>query len=439
MTLRNITGAVLLSVCFILCAMAAVVGIVFWRESSPAVVIGALFICAALTVAFMLVNANSDFITAEQTNNTLGLASQTLPFMSQGLGLEPAQAVCDLLLPSTAAASVAITDRERVLGFSGTDRDLHEPGTPILFASTAATIEDGETRVVSDLVAEGVIDQDSDDGEDASARIGVLKSGVIAPLIADGGIVGTLKFYYKTEGRPTETQRAMCEGFAQLLSTQLSLSYMQQKTELAAKMELKALQAQINPHFLFNTINTIASTVRTDPTKARVMLREFAVYYRRLLENSEDLIELAAEVEQTERYLMFQRARFGEDSIIMHTDIEEGLEDLRVPSFILQPMVENCVGHGRREEGPLTIEVQAKSESESVIITISDDGVGIPADKLDTIMDGNSERGMGIALRNVDARLKACFGSVSGLYIKSEEGSGTQVYLSLYNALADGA
>ena len=424
MTARNVVGAILLSICFILCAVAAATGILQWNEGSPLVVIGALFIMGVLAVAFLFVNANSDYVTARQSNHTLDLASQTLPFMSQGLDLESAQAVCDLLLPNTAANSVAITDREKVLGFSGTDKQLHLPGTPIQYDSTFATIEDGETRVVTDLLVDG-------HGQGGNA----LNSGIIAALVVDSNIVGTLKFYYRSANRPNETQRAMCEGFAQLLSTQLSLSYMQQKTELAAKMELRALQAQINPHFLFNTINTIAATTRTDPAEARTMLREFAVYYRRLLENSEDLIPLAAEVEQTERYLMFQKARFGQDAILMDVDVEPGLEKLRVPSFILQPLVENCVSHGRREEGALHIKVRIYHASDSAIVSVSDDGVGIAPERLDTLLDGHSDTGMGIALKNVNARLKAYFGSISGLYIDSELGSGTTVYLSLYDAL----
>ena len=424
MTARNVVGAILLSVCFILCTAAAATGILQWNEGSPLVVIGSLFIMGVLAVAFLFVNANSDYVTARQSNHTLDLASQTLPFMSQGLDLESAQAVCDLLLPNTAANSVAITDREKVLGFSGTDKQLHLPGTPIQYDSTFATIEDGETRVVTDLLVDG-------HGQGGNA----LNSGVIAALVVDSNIVGTLKFYYRSTSRPNETQRAMCEGFAQLLSTQLSLSYMQQKTELAAKMELRALQAQINPHFLFNTINTIAATTRTDPAQARIMLREFAVYYRRLLENSEDLIPLAAEVEQTERYLMFQKARFGQDSILMDVDVEPGLEKLRVPSFILQPLVENCVSHGRREEGALHIKVRIYHASDSAIVSVSDDGVGIAPERLDTLLDGHSDTGMGIALKNVNARLKAYFGSISGLYIDSELGTGTTVYLSLYDAL----
>ena len=202
-------------------------------------------------------------------------------------------------------------------------------------------------------------------------------------------------------------------------------------------MELKALQAQINPHFLFNTINTIASYTRTDPTKARTMLREFAVYYRRLLENSEDLIPLASEIEQTERYLMFQRARFGEDSVQMQISDLGELGELRVPAFILQPLVENAVGHGRRPDGStLHIAVTVTPVGDDAVISVTDDGVGIPPERLATVVDGGSKTGMGIALKNVNARLKGYFGSLSGLSIQSVEGEGTTVVLLLSEALS---
>ena len=117
--------------------------------------------------------------------------------------------------------------------------------------------------------------------------------------------------------------------------------------------------------------------------------------------------------------------------------MEEGLGDLGVPAFIVQPIVENAVGHGRREEGTLHILVTARREGDSVIIEVRDDGVGIEPERLDNIIDGGSKAGMGIALGNVDARLKGFFGSMSGLHIESEYGVGTTVYLSLYNALID--
>ena len=115
-----------------------------------------------------------------------------------------------------------------------------------------------------------------------------------------GVSVGTLKLYYESDVLIDETQRAIAEGLAQLLSTQLSIAELDRQVVLATKAELQALQAQINPHFLFNTINTIASLIRTDPARARVLLREFAAFYRQTLENSNDLIPLDRELPSAE-------------------------------------------------------------------------------------------------------------------------------------------
>ena len=120
----------------------------------------------------------------------------------------------------------------------------------------------------------------------------------------------------------------MVEGLAKLLSTQLELSELERQTELACRMELKALQSQINPHFLFNTINTIASLIRTDPPRARELLREFAAFYRRTLENSDELIPLAQEMDYVRRYLVFERARFGEDRMRFSEDVSRAISTI---------------------------------------------------------------------------------------------------------------
>ncbi len=421
---RRVVATSLMVACFVIFCVVAVSGIFMPDSVTPAMSLVSIVGMFILTLASLLLSGDSEHIRARQTNRTLGLASETVSFMRQGLTIESAQEVCELLLPASLSDAVAITDREKVLGFAGVDKGTHEPNTPIQTQMTRDTLEDGQARIGVTANAVGFRKNPSK-----------LRAGIVAPLTVNGHVMGTLKFYYKSPRKVTEAQKAMVEGFAQLLSTQLSLSYLQQQTELAAKMELKALQAQINPHFLFNTINTIAAIVRTDPAKARTMLREFAIYYRRLLENSEDLIPLSKEIEQTERYLMFQRARFGEDQILMDIDVEPGLENLNVPSFILQPIVENAVGHGRREEGALHIVVKVYHASESVVISIADDGLGIEPERLDNLIDGGSKTGMGIALKNVNMRLKAYFGTVSGIYIDSTLGEGTTVYLSLYDAL----
>ncbi|MDD6739693.1 MAG: histidine kinase [Coriobacteriales bacterium] len=424
---KKLVGVGVLLVTYAILSVIAVYCVFFSRSApSPAVGVAAIIGMAALSLVALVVSGQDIHVRANTNNRTLDLASQTVTFMREGLSQESAQAVCDLLLTAVTACSVAITNRTMILGFSGVDRKNHEQGTPIQTVVTLDTLEDGQTRVVETANALGF------KGDGAK-----IKGAIIVPLVVRENIVGTLKFYYTSASRMDEDQLAMAEGFAQLLSTQLSLSYLEQQAELAARMELKALQAQINPHFLFNTINTIASYTRTDPTKARTMLREFAVYYRRLLENSEDLIPLASEIEQTERYLMFQRARFGEDSVQMQISDLGELGELRVPAFILQPLVENAVGHGRRPDGStLHIAVTVTPVGDDAVISVTDDGVGIPPERLATVVDGGSKTGMGIALKNVNARLKGYFGSLSGLSIQSVEGEGTTVVLLLSEALS---
>ena len=156
----------------------------------------------------------------------------------------------------------------------------------------------------------------------------------------------------------------MAEGLAQVLSTQLELAELERQTELATRMELKALQAQINPHFLFNTINTIASLIRTDPARARELLREFAAFYRRTLESGDELIPLELELEQTHRYLMFELARFG-DRVVVQEEVDPKVRRILVPAFIVQPLVENAIAHGMRPDAPLTV---------SLTSSVCDDG-----------------------------------------------------------------
>ncbi|MEG1391256.1 MAG: histidine kinase, partial [Angelakisella sp.] len=182
--------------------------------------------------------------------------------MQSGLAIEPAQKTCELLLPASSAVAVAITDKDNILGYAGVEQTNNQGGSPIRTAATHATLLDGETRIM--LTTEEI-------GFPSSVR--TIKAAIIVPLTIAGKPEGTLKFYFKTRRNINETQISVAEGFGELLSTQIAASALEQQTKLATSMELKALQSQINPHFLFNTINTIASLIRTDPEKARILLR----------------------------------------------------------------------------------------------------------------------------------------------------------------------
>jgi two-component system sensor histidine kinase LytS len=258
-------------------------------------------------------------------------------------------------------------------------------------------------------------------------------------VVADN-TVGTLKLYYRNGQQVDRTQLTIARGFANLLSAQLSSYELDRQAELTAQAEVKALQAQINPHFLFNTLNTIAALTRTDPTRARELLREFSVFYRRTLESSESRIPLSQELEQTRRYLTIERARFGEDRIVESEHVEPGLESVMVPSFLVQPIVENSVRHAMRDDGPLHIDVHVATDGRDVLIAVADDGLGMDdaaAERLlaQTQVNRDDKSGTGIALRNVAERIERFYGVGSGIEIMSKLGQGTVVTLRLGDAV----
>ena len=267
-----------------------------------------------------------------------------------------------------------------------------------------------------------------------SARV---NGAIIHPLYVGRKIKGTLMFCYRRPKQIRREQKSIAQGIARLLSTQLSAVALEEQTKLATSMELKMLQAQINPHFLFNTINTIASFIRTDPDKARKLLREFAVFYRSTLEDANDLIPLEREIKQVERYFMFERARFGDERLCLQIDIQPEVGKLMVPSFMIQPLVENSVRHAMKSEGRLTISVIGCMTDDAAIIEVVDDGVGMSPEKLRMMMDPEPSQGLGIAVRNVHDRMESYFGSGSRMDIDSELNRGTRVTFTLMKGSAD--
>jgi two-component system sensor histidine kinase LytS len=400
-------------------------GFAGWLVSTAAALLAVL----AATAIYSRLPSRPDHLRAVQSQQILEIANESLAYMRRGLSPATAQEVCRLALRQTEAAAVAITDRDTVLGFAGLGEDHHTAGGPIITRATTEAIETGEHRVLASKEEIGCPKRDC-----------VLQAAIVVPLEMRGVPVGTLKFYYTTPRLLNETQIAMVEGLAKLLSTQLELSELERQTELACRMELKALQSQINPHFLFNTINTIASLIRTDPPRARELLREFAIFYRRTLENSDELIPLSQELDYLRRYLAFERARFGEDRIRFSEDVPADLQTLLLPAFVIQPLVENAVQHGIRPTGPLHITLVATHEDgDRVCLAVADDGRGIHASDLPHVLDAGFGRGLGIALKNVDDRLKGHFGPDSGISVASVEGQGTTVTLTLGAAIRTGA
>ena len=377
-------------------------------------------------VVMLWLAMDPDTQAARQSDGLLKLASQMLDCMKGGLTAEAAQHICELLLPATPAIAVAITDTEVILGYAGYNAANNVAGTAIRTTATHETIADGKPRILHNTGDIGL--------PMSSARI---NAAIIQPLYVGNKIMGTLKFYYFRANQISETQKSVAKGFAELLSTQMAASALEEQTKLATSMELKALQAQINPHFLFNTLNTIAAYIRIDPAKARVLLRDFAAFYRSTLEDANDLIALEREVKQVERYVSFEVARFGEERLELVVDIQPEVYSMLVPSFMIQPLVENAVKHAMKAEGKLTITIAGVIDGDNIVIAVVDDGVGMTEEQCASMFNGESTTGLGIAARNVRDRMYGYFGPESHMDVESTVGVGTRVSFTLNRAVAE--
>lgn len=391
----------------------------------------ACVILCALLILFAYFFLNPDALRSQYTEETLSIASDMLEDLKDGLTPESASAICTRLLPETRASTIAITDTVKVLACVGDMVDDFPPGSPIHTPATHYVIEHGIVQSFTHTL----------DVHGEGGRRRRIPAGIVAPLKVSGKTIGTLKFYFTSPHAVNRTQYALVSGFAELLSTQLAIHELELQEELTARAELRALQAQINPHFLFNTLNTIASFTRTDPLRARELLREFASFYRSTLDNSGSLIPVTREISQTKRYLTFERARFGDDRIQVVFDVDEDVEETPVPAFIIQPIVENAVRHAMGDEGTLHITVTVRACGDSAIsIEVADDGVGMDSATAERLFNELVPKpdysapqggGAGVAMHNISERIKRFYGPHSFARVDSEPGRGTKVTLHL--------
>jgi sensor histidine kinase YesM len=230
------------------------------------------------------------------------------------------------------------------------------------------------------------------------------------------------------------TVAAMVVVFPIIHGTEMALRFFRQVQEkerqeeqlraLATEAELKALKAQINPHFLFNTLNTIAGLIHADSEQAEAIVERLAEMFRYVLNGSErGLVPLEEELAFLDGYLEIERVRFG-DRLRIRRAIESQALCLLVPSLVLQPLVENTVQHGRSADGSVDLSIDIYTEGERAIIAIGDQGPGMPrGHKLG--------EGPGHGLANVDQRLRRTYGPDHGLELSANEPQGTRVSLSI--------
>jgi two-component system LytT family sensor kinase len=208
-------------------------------------------------------------------------------------------------------------------------------------------------------------------------------------------------------------------------NTRLEMN-LEQHQQLLLKARMDALTAQINPHFLFNTLNTVSSLIRYDPDTARGVVIKLSNILRRLLRKHETFVPLQEELDFIDDYLDIEVARFGRDNLVIHKQIDDNTLDAFVPSMLLQPIVENALKHGLAAKlggGELTI--RTESQDGRLVITIEDNGVGISKERMAQVFED------GIGISNVHERLRVLYGADFRMDISSREGEGTRTLIDI--------
>lgn len=353
---------------------------------------------------------------------TLRIADKTLAYLRNGLNLESAETVCRILHNEINTSAVAITNSTDILAHVGLGEDHHRAESPIQTQVTLDAIHSGEIIIT--------------DKKGIHCREGgcPLGAAVIAPLKQRGQTIGTLKFYFRSEKEITPVIVELTSGLSTLLSNQLEIAEADRAYHLAKEAEIKALQAQISPHFLFNSLNTILSLVRIDPDKARKLLVSLSQFLRKNLASTTDtLTTLEQELKHVKAYLAIEEARFVNKLRVMYNIEEETLLQ-SIPPLTLQPIVENAIKHGMKDkESNCILEINIWKKDRLTFINIKDNGKGMISERAERLTKApiHSDVGTGLALYNVNRRLTIMYGEQAALQIKSEIDAGTEVSFSL--------
>lgn len=340
------------------------------------------------------------------TFRTLHTASLASPALREGLTRASAERSVRHLRTLLGTHAVAVTDTSGLLAWDG-GGDHHEAQCSAIAEST---LEQGATRV-------------ADPREIDCGQLGcALRFAIVSPLVVEERIVGTLQAF--TDAATAGLIRANDE-VAQWVSGQLELAELDASRTRLMEAEVRALRAQISPHFIYNSLGAIASFVRTDPDRARDLLLEFADFTRYSFRRSGEFTTLAEELKSVERYLLLEQARFG-DRLAVTLRIAPEVLPVAVPFLCIQPLVENAVRHGLSEKGDGHISIVASDQSSDCVIEVEDNGAGENPERVRRALAGDAELDS-VGLGNVDVRLRATFGDDYGLVVETAPGAGTKV------------
>lgn len=370
--------------------------------------LGTLAVVVAVTTLLVLLRRRRFVSEVDRaTYQTLHTASLAALHLRHGLTPEAAQKATHQLRSMLGSRAIALADPSGVLAWDGVGAH-HQPAVS---HQSEPVLTSGRTVVLS----ESDITCAHPDCP--------IRSGVIAPIVADERVVATLAVYGPSVS--TGLVRAT-EEVARWISTQIELAELDRQRTRLMEAELRALRAQISPHFIYNCLGAIASFVRTDPDRARELILEFADFTRYAFRRGGAYTTLREELRNIERYLVLEQARFG-DRLVVSLRIAPEVLPVAVPFLAVQPLVENAVRHGlERKTGVGHVTITAVDLGSAAEISIEDDGVGGDPDVIRAVLSGEASADS-VGLGNVDARLRQAFGDEHGLVVETAPGAGTKV------------
>lgn len=359
---------------------------------------------------------------ALQTHKALSIANQTLPFFRQGLNIDSCAKAAEIILTWTNADAISITNQHQVLAHVGAGADHHLPSGIMATELTKKVLEQGRN----------IIAKTANEIQCVNPKC-PLEAAIVLPLKVHDKTVGTLKLYFTDSSKLNPVEQELAEGLRKLISGQLEMAELEMQRRLLKDAEIKALQAQVHPHFLFNAINTISSLVRIDADQARKLLIQLSIFFRSNLQGARQmLIPLEKELEHVEAYLTIEQARFP-DRYKVDLEIDPSLEKVLIPPFTLQPLVENAIRYAFPKAKTGMVKVRAFKEDKKMVLHTEDDGKGIGPELLETL--GNqtvdSTEGTGTALWNIKKRIEEIYGQNASFQIESKLDNGTRVTIKL--------
>ncbi|WP_407371659.1 LytS/YhcK type 5TM receptor domain-containing protein [Carnobacterium sp.] len=355
---------------------------------------------------------------AVQTHDVFQLANETMPYFRSGMNEESCTQAAKIIQRLIKVSAVSITNKDSILAHVGAASNHHFPSKKIVTSLSKEVLRTGEIKEAH-----------------SHEEIGCdypgcpLEAAIVIPLKIKEETIGTLKLYFTDASKLTFVERQLAEGLATIFSSQIELGEMELQSQLLQDAEIKSLQAQVNPHFFFNTINTISALIRVDSEKARDMLLQLSTFFRSNLQGARtNVIPLEKELLQVEAYMNLEQARFP-DRYQVDWNIENGLKNILLPPFVIQILVENAFKHAfKSRKVDNRVQVTVNKIGHEIFVSVQDNGYGIEEDRIGQLGKESvpSEKGTGSALENLNKRLISLFGERAQLNFESSK-QGTTV------------